>query len=51
MCTVKDADPDGLVKAHTVVRAVVVRTKRPVKRSDGSSVRSDDNACVIVNEK
>ncbi len=47
----KDADPDGQVKAHSVVRAVVIRTSRPVKRADGSTVRSDDNACVIVNEK
>jgi large subunit ribosomal protein L14 len=51
VCSVKDAAPDGQVKAHTVVRAVVIRTTRPVKRADGSTVRSDDNACVIVNDK
>jgi large subunit ribosomal protein L14 len=51
VCSVKDAEPDGQVKAHTVVRAVVIRTTRPVKRADGSTVRSDDNACVIVNDK
>lgn len=51
VCSVKIADPDGQVKAHTVVRAVVIRTKRPVKRPDGSTIRSDDNACVIVNDK
>ena len=51
VCTVKEADPDGQVKAHTVVRAVIIRTTRPVRRPDGSTVKSDDNACVIVNDK
>lgn len=51
VCTVKKADPNGQVKEHEVVRAVVIRTSRSVKRPDGSSVRSDDNACVIVDDK
>ena len=51
VCSVKDAAPDGIVKNHAVVRAVIIRTTRPVKRPDGSTVRSDDNACVIVDEK
>ncbi len=50
-CSVKKAAPDGQVKEHEVVFAVVVRTTRPVKRSDGSAIRSDDNACVIVDDK
>jgi large subunit ribosomal protein L14 len=51
VCSVKEAAPDGQVKAHAVVKAVVIRTSRRVKRPDGSTVRSDDNACVIVNDK
>lgn len=46
--TIKDAAPKGVVKKKTVQRAVIVRTKRPVKRSDGSYVRFDENAVVIV---
>ena len=45
---VKDAAPKGLVKAHTVERAVVVRTRKSIHRNDGSYLRFDDNACVIV---
>ncbi len=46
--TVKVASPRGQVKKGQVVKAVVVRTRFPVKRSDGSTVRFDDNACVII---
>ena len=45
---IKQASPKGLVKQHTVERAVVVRTKSPVRRADGSYLKFDDNACVIV---
>lgn len=45
---VKLASPKGLVKEHTVERAVVVRTKKSIHRNDGSYLRFDDNACVIV---
>ncbi len=45
---VKKASPKGVVKAHTVQRAVVVRTVKPVRRKDGSYLRFDENAVVIV---
>ena len=48
---VKEAQPGGLVKAGQVCTALVVRTKHPIHRSDGSSVRFDNNAVVIVDEK
>jgi len=47
--TVKDAAPKGVVKKKTIQKAVIVRTKRPVKRNDGSYVRFDENAIVIIN--
>jgi large subunit ribosomal protein L14 len=49
-CTVKDAQPGGTVKMHQVVKAVVVRTSKEVRRSDGSYIRFDDNACVIIGD-
>jgi large subunit ribosomal protein L14 len=49
-CTVKDAQPGGTVKMHQVVKAVVVRTAKEVRRSDGSYIRFDDNACVIIGD-
>ncbi|CAB4243853.1 50S ribosomal subunit protein L14 [Methylacidimicrobium sp. AP8] len=48
--TVKEAAPDGTVKKSEVVRAVVVRTKHPIRRSDGSYLRFDTNAVVIVDK-
>ena len=48
--TVKDATPGGVVKKGEVVRAVVVRTKKSVGRPDGSYIRFDDNAAVIIRE-
>lgn len=45
---VKDGSPSGTVKNHEVVRAVVVRTKKEYRRVDGSYVRFDDNAVVII---
>lgn len=51
VATVKKADPDGNVKKKKVVKAIVVRTSKEIKRNDGTLVRFDDNACVIVDEK
>ena len=45
--TVKDATPNGSLKKGTVSTAVVVRTKKEVRRADGSYIRFDDNACVL----
>lgn len=50
VCTVKKAAPDGAVKKKKVVKAVIVRTSKEVRRKDGSYVRFDDNACVIIDE-
>jgi len=48
--SVKDAIPTGNIKQGAVSKAVVVRTKRATKRSDGSFIRFDDNAVVLLNE-
>ena len=47
--TVKSAIPGGEIKKGTVTRAVVVRTKKEIRRADGSYIRFDDNACVLLN--
>ena len=47
--TVKDAIPSGNIKKGTVAKAVVVRTKKEIRRPDGSYIRFDDNACVLLN--
>jgi large subunit ribosomal protein L14 len=47
--TVKSAAPNGEIKKGTVTKAVVVRTKKEVRRIDGSYIRFDDNACVLLN--
>jgi len=47
---VKSAMPAGAVKKGSVAKAVVVRTKKEVRRADGSYIRFDDNACVILNQ-
>ena len=47
--TVKDASPSGTVKKGQVSTAVVVRTKKEIRRADGSYIRFDDNACVLLN--
>jgi large subunit ribosomal protein L14 len=49
--TVKDALPGGAVKKGEVVKAVVVRTAKERRRPDGSYIRFDDNAVVIINEQ
>ena len=50
VCAVKKAAPGGVVKKGEVVRAVVVRTVQPTRRADGSYVRFDENAAVIIKE-
>jgi large subunit ribosomal protein L14 len=50
VCTVKEATPGGMVKKGDVVRAVVVRTKTGARRTDGSYVKFDQNAAVIIKE-
>jgi len=51
VCSVKEAIPRGRVKKGDVVYAVIVRTRKPVKRPDGSSIRFDSNAAVIINKQ
>ncbi|MFO7701009.1 MAG: 50S ribosomal protein L14 [Acidimicrobiia bacterium] len=51
VATVKDATPGGTVKKGEVVKAVVVRTSKEVRRPDGTYIRFDDNACVIINDQ
>jgi len=48
--TVKQATPGGVVKKGEVVRAVIVRTKSGARRVDGSYIKFDENACVIIRE-
>ncbi|MCG0276126.1 MAG: 50S ribosomal protein L14 [Thermosediminibacteraceae bacterium] len=50
VASVKDAAPDGIVKKGDVVKAVIVRTKAPTRRPDGSYIRFDENAAVIIND-
>ena len=50
VASVKTATPGGVVKKGEVVKAVVVRTKKPIRRVDGSYVRFDENAAVIIKE-
>lgn len=48
--TVKDAIPNGMAKKGEVVKAVVVRVERTIQRKDGSYIRFDENACVIIKD-
>lgn len=48
---VKDASPNMPIKRSDIVRAVIVRTKKTLRRSDGMSIRFDDNAAVIINKE
>ena len=50
VASVKTANPSGAVKRKSIVRAVVVRTRNPIRRSDGSTIRFDDNAAVLLAE-
>ncbi|MDR2085524.1 MAG: 50S ribosomal protein L14 [Bacteroidales bacterium] len=47
--TVKSAIPSGTIKKSAVQKAVIVRTKKEIRRPDGSYIRFDDNACVLLN--
>jgi large subunit ribosomal protein L14 len=49
--TVKDAIPHGNIKKGTVSKAVIVRTKKEIRRADGSYIRFDDNAVVLLNNQ
>ena len=49
--TIKSAMPGGDAKKGTVSKAVIVRTKKEVRRADGSYIRFDDNACVLLNNQ
>ena len=48
--TIKTATPSGSVKKGQIVKAVMVRVKNEIRRKDGSYIRFDDNACVIIDE-
>ncbi|HAD87395.1 MAG TPA: 50S ribosomal protein L14 [Rhodospirillaceae bacterium] len=49
VCSVKEAIPRGRVKKGEIVRAVVVRTAKDIRRNDGTSIRFDNNAAVLIN--
>ena len=51
VASVKTAAPGGVVKKGDVVKAVIVRTTKPTRRADGSYIRFDDNAAVIINDQ
>ncbi len=50
VCTVKAAMPSGNIKKGAVTRGVIVRTRKEIRRKDGSYIRFDDNAVVLLNE-
>ncbi len=50
VATVKQAAPNGGVKKKTVIRAVVVRTRNTIRRKDGSTIKFDDNAAVVIGD-
>ena len=50
VCSVKKATPGGVVKKGEVVKAVIVRTKTGARRNDGSYIKFDENACVIIRD-
>ena len=50
VCSVKKATPGGVVKKGDVVKAVIVRTKTGARRNDGSYIKFDENACVIIRD-
>ena len=50
VATVKDANSTGTVKKKSVVRCVVVRTKEKIRRKDGSTIKFDDNAAVVIGD-
>lgn len=50
-CSVKKAQAGGSVKTHDKVKAVIIRTRKEVRRADGSYIRFDDNAAVVIDQK
>jgi large subunit ribosomal protein L14 len=50
VATVKDASPNGTVKKKSVIKAVVVRSTEKIRRKDGSTIKFDDNAAVIIGD-
>ena len=50
VCAVKTATPGGMVKKGEVVKCVIVRTKRGIRRADGTYIRFDENAAVLIKE-
>lgn len=50
VCSVKEATPGGVVKKGDIVKAVIVRSKRGVHRADGSLIRFDENAAVVIKD-
>lgn len=51
VAAVKEAAPHAPIKKGDVIKAVVVRTRKEIRRADGSYVRFDDNACVVITDK
>lgn len=51
VCSVRESEPNSSVKKGDIVKVVIVRTKRYVKRKDGSWLRFDSNSCVIIDDK
>ena len=51
VCSVQEAEPEGGVKKGDVVKAVIVRQKKYIRRPDGTCLRFDSNACVLIDEK
>ena len=49
VAAVKSATPNMPIKKGDVIKAVIVRSKKPIRRSDGSTLRFDENACVVIN--
>lgn len=50
VATVKEASPNGTVKKKSVIKAVVVRTRNQIRRKDGSTIKFDDNAAVVIGD-
>lgn len=50
VCSVKQATPESKVKKGSVVKAVIVRTRKELRRADGTSIRFDENAAVLINQ-
>ena len=51
VATVKEVSPGGEIKKGDIVSAVLVRTKKEIRRNDGTYIRFDENACVLLNEQ